>query len=78
MTKRKNSRLKNQIISTLPMSMENLQLMLFRDFCATRRPRHYASTSNFYLGVRSRAKYTISSLTIEVARISFVEHLWTI
>ena len=45
---------------------------------ATKSPLTLCSDIKFFIrGVRSKARYAISSLTKRVARILFLEHLWT-
>jgi len=56
-----------------------LQLVLFRDRCTIRRPPTlHIDIKSFIQVVRSRAKYSTLSLIMEVARISTLEHSWTI
>jgi len=43
--------------------------------CTRRPPTLRSGIKSFIQDVRSRAKYATSSLTIEVRRISFLEHL---
>ena len=53
----------------------DLQLVLFKDCCAIRKPLTLRSNiKSFIQGVRSRVKYATSSLTTKVARISSLEH----
>ena len=73
MTKRKNSRLKNQMIPTLPLSMWNLQFALFRYCCATRRPQTLCSDiKSFYSKCSVKSK--VCNLIIDNER-ALVDYL---
>jgi len=49
-----------------------------RLLCNQKAPILHNDIKSFIQVIHSRVKYATSSLTTEVARISFLEHLWTI
>ena len=54
----------------------NLQLVLFKDYSATKRPLTLRSDiKSFIQGVWSRIRYAISILTMKATRTWYLEHL---
>jgi len=73
---RERGRIEELNDQTLSKIRETLSLVLFRDYCATRRHLTLCSDiKSFIQGTRSRTRYAISSLITKAARTSCLEYL---